>query len=405
MPSIRIELYKGKKLKNDYYPVCVVVTNNGKVKRKTVERATEDQWDAEKLKIRSKGREDYKRANIDIQNAFDKCYERYKELKDSGREWESEEVFKEKQSTDLKTFKTISLSYLDTIDNGATFITERSYYRKFMKFTDDADFYIEDVNELWISRFKAFCKTKNLRAGKGNGDNSISYFIRYLKRVANIAGVENKVLKKTKAPIKEPLLSYPDLSDLKNIQTLELKDKNLINVRNIIMLQIYFRGMRIGDALQLKWEHIHGSRLIYTTGKRGHDHDLEISKPAMDILNQYRDSGTVYIFPYLSWTYNKDLSLRENNIKKTQVIKNAESLVNHHFKTIAKLSGYKGKISPHTTRHLFAIWADDVLKGDLAMVQRLLGHKTRAMTERYIKRLRHTTDLDEAALAVLSGIG
>ena len=405
MPSIRIELFKGKKLKNDYYPVCVVVTNNGKVKRKSIQKATVQQWDSEKLLIRGKGRPDYKEANKTIDDAFQKYKTQYKILEDSQAVWDPEDVFITKLSSERKTFKSISLSYHDTIDNGGTLLTEQSYYRKFLKFTGDQDFYLEDINELWIQKFKGFCKTKHLRAGKGNSDNSISHYIRYLKRIANIAGVENKVLKKTSAPIKEPLISYPELSDLKNIQTLELTNQSLIDVRNIIMIQIYFRGMRISDALQLKWDNLKGDRLVYSTGKRGHDHNLKVDKPAMNILNQYKDSGKPYIFPFLTWRPKPELSLRDNNISRTKAIKNAESLINHHLKTIAKQAGYKGKISPHTTRHLYAIWADDLLGGDLSMVQRLLGHKTRAMTERYIKRLRHTTDLDDAASRVLEGIG
>lgn len=403
MPSIRIELFKGKKLKNDYHPIVVVVTNNGKVKRKTIEKATEEQWDETKLKLKSK-HPNYKQANIDIQNKFDRYYLKYKDLTEAGRPWNPEDVFSTHSTDSLKTFKTICLSYFDTIDNGGTYTTEKSNYSKFMKFTDDKDFYIEDVDELWISKFKAFCKTKNLRAGKGNSDNTISLYIRFLKRIANVAGIENKALKKTKAPLKEPLISFPELKDLKNIQNLKLTNQRLIEVRHVILIQIYFRGMRIGDALQLKWEHIRGYRLVYSTGKRGHDHNLEISNEAMAILNQYRDSGREYIFPFVNWKYNPELSLKENNVARTKVVKNAVTLVNFHLKTLAKLSGYSGKISPHTTRHLYAIWADELLNGDLAIVQRLLGHSNRAMTERYIKRLRHVEDLDEAASKVLSGL-
>lgn len=408
MPSFRLELFKGKALKDDRFPICITVTHKGKVKRKSIASATLEQWDSKSFKIKPKGRRDFNEVNSDIDCLYDKYKAVYKELISSGRNWSCEDVFKEhiKKSP---MFIENSESYISTITKVFTKDGFKVKHDKILRYTKGNDFSLENINERWLTGFRLHCRTKEKsNKGKntlGNSENTINQAIKYLKMVCNYAEVDNKALKKTKLSFKEPLLNYPTIEDFKKLQTVKLTPgTNRWHVLNIFSIQLYFRGMRIGDALQLEWSDIKDGRLEYDTSKTGHSHSIEIPPVAMDILNFYKGSEN-YIFPFFNWRYDNSLTKEENDKNKNVQIKRATSVVNNNLKKLSNNIGITRNISTHQARHMFAIWADELLKGDLGMVQKLLGHKDRAMTERYIKRLRHTADLDEAANVVLSGIG
>lgn len=417
MPSFRLELYKGKELKDEYYPICITVTHKGKVKRKSTGlSATVNQWDPKAGRIKSKGRRDADEANSDIDDLYDKYKKVYKKLLNSDTEWSSEDVFKEQAEIKSSTmFKENYSAYIKTIKKASTRDTFESKYKKILRFTKDKDFNLEDINERWISEYRHFCKTKerstkgkdeNGKPIMGNSDNTINMGIKFIKLIARFADVENKALKKTKISFKEVLLEFPEMTDFKELQKLELiPDSVAWHALNIFSLQIYLRGMRIGDALQLEWSDIKDGRLEYDSGKTGHQYNMEIPPVAMNILEHYKNIDRKYIFPFFRWVHNPELSEQDNGSLKYKALKVATSQVNNKLKEMSKAIKIPRKISTHQARHMFAIWADELLKGDLSMVQKLLGHKDRAMTERYIKRLRHVTDLDDAANTVLSGIG
>lgn len=415
MPSFRLELYKGKPLKDKYFPICITVTNNGKVKRKSIASATIDQWDSKNFKIKSKGRRDAEEVNNDIDELYDKYKAVYKTLVSSGQSWSPEDVFKEQEAENSTMFKENFEAYIKTIKKASTRVHFKSKYEKIMRFTKDRDFDIKNINERWLSEYRHHCKTKeksmkgkdeNGKPIMGNSDNTISLGIKFIKLIASFAGVENKALKKTKISFTETLVEYPTLDDFRSLQKLDLKpDTNKWHTLNIFNIQIYFRGMRIGDALQLEWSDIKDDRLAYNSKKTGHRYDMEIVPAAMKILEYYKGIDRKYIFPFFKWVYDESLSIDENEEKKYNQLKTATSIVNNNLRLLSKDIKINRNISSHQARHMFAIWADEMLKGDLERVQKLLGHKDRAMTERYIKRLRNVTDLDDAASTVLAGIG
>lgn len=414
MPSYRLELYKGKPLKDEYFPVCITVTNNGKVKRKSIASATVAQWDSKNFRIKSKGRRDADEVNGDIDDLYDKYKAIYKNLISSGLSWSPEDVFKEQVAETSTMFKENYEAYIKTIKKASTRVHFKSKYEKIMRFTKNKDFDIKNINERWISEYRHHCKTKeksmkgkdeNGKPIMGNSDNTISLGIKFVKLIASFAGVENKALKKTKISFTETLVEYPTLNDFRALQKLNIQpNTNKWHTLNIFTLQIHFRGMRIGDALQMEWSDIKDNRLVYNSTKTGHSYDMEIEPVAMKILEHYKCLDRKYIFPFFKWEHNKSLSEEENEEKKYNRLKAATSIVNNNLKLLSKDIKLTRNISSHQARHMFAIWADEMLKGNLEIVQKLLGHKDRAMTERYIKRLRNVTDLDDAASTVLAGL-
>ena len=78
-----------------------------------------------------------------------------------------------------------------------------------------------------------------------------------------------------------------------------------------------------------------------------------------------------------------------------KLVNTENTLFNKQLTTAAVLAGITKKISMHTARHTFAYLAD--MRGvSAATIQSLLDHGDLATTERYIRALRRSDELDKA---------
>lgn len=178
------------------------------------------------------------------------------------------------------------------------------------------------------------------------------------------------------------------------------------NARNLYLFSIYTAGMRLGDALMLRWSNIvskHGGvngtdmRLNYIMTKNGKFVDLILVKEAQDIINQYRKPTTKetdFIFPYLDGsadyakykTYQDIQKMpRELHKKLFNAINSKEASVNKGLKKAADMLGLD-PFSFHSARRDFGRLAYDAGVKSL-QIQDLLQHENLNTTERYMRAL------------------
>lgn len=147
--------------------------------------------------------------------------------------------------------------------------------------------------------------------------------------------------------------------------------KRSIDVHDIALISLY-GGFRAGEIFNLQWEHIvwHSERIIVVDTKNS-DSRIEPMHPLVKQMLQrrYSNSQTGYIFQNRDGEKIKDLS-------------------NTFQRTVDKLGFNDGitdtrqKVVFHTLRHTYASWL--VMNGvDLYTTQKLMGHKTNQMTQRY----------------------
>lgn len=402
MATISLELFTSKKLKkeDDRHPIYITVRQNGIPRRKMVGVAHLTEWDEVNKKIKPKGRKDHVSDNIHIEDEFEKYKTRFRELERSGIPWEAEDVFNT-ASADKgpETFYQYAEAYLKTLPAGTfTYDGTVSRFEKVKRYAK-RDFLLSDIDKNWIAGFIRHCKTneKSKDGGVGNAKNTINHAIKFIKRVVSFSGDVIKDLNAHNLSYDRNIKNKLTNKEIEAIAKLNIREDILKNhARNIFLVQFYFRGMRIGDALRLEWSDIKNGRLQYDANKTGNSYDMKIVKSCMNILDQYKDTGTYYIFPFLR--------LKEPGVPtkefKTE-LKNRTMVINRNLKEIAKDCGIDKTLTTHIARHSFASIADQQLGGDLKTLQGLFGHSTREMTEIYIRDIRRVDDLDDAADKVL----
>lgn len=402
MATISIELFTSKKLKkeNDRHPIYITVRKGDTVSRKKVGAATVDEWDPQNKRIKPKGRKTHVADTIFIEDEFEKYNAKFKYLERSGKHWIAEDVFKEEVEAAEKqeTFYTVGEAYLESIRHKNSYYNAKSRFEKVKRFSGK-DFLISDIDNRWIDGFIKHCQTeeKNNSGGIGNSKNTISYAFRLIKRIVNYSDTENHYLRKLVLSYDRNIRSKLTIDEIESMRKLVLKPGTLIyHTRNIFLVQYYFRGMRIADALRLEKSDINGGRLTYDARKTGVQYDMKIVAPCMEILREYMDNDSYYLFPIL-----RRIEPKTDRVDFMNEVKNRTMKVNFHLKEIAKACGINKKVTTHIARHSFASIADQQLGGDLKTLQGLFGHSSRKITEIYIRDLRKTDDLDDAADKIL----
>lgn len=133
----------------------------------------------------------------------------------------------------------------------------------------------------------------------------------------------------------------------------------------LLIASLYYSGMRLDEARNLKWEDIDRERktihLKVTKGSRDRILFLHPELERMILLFGSKSSGLVF--------------------SSSQGIYNARS-IEQAVKNAARKAGIRKHVTPHTLRHSFAT---HLLEGgaDLRVVQALLGHKSLATTQIY----------------------
>jgi len=152
------------------------------------------------------------------------------------------------------------------------------------------------------------------------------------------------------------------------------REKNYIGLRDAALLEIlYASGMRVSEAANLDLNDLNFSvAFVKCFGKGSKERIVPINKATLRALKEYIEKGR----PKFPQKDKEALFLDKNGKRLTR---QGMWLV---IKKYVKISGVKGKTSPHTLRHSFATHLLE--KGaDLRSVQEMLGHADISTTQIY----------------------
>ena len=173
------------------------------------------------------------------------------------------------------------------------------------------------------------------------------------------------------------------MEEVEAIKALDLENSHH-DARNIFLFCIYCSGMRIGDAMRLKWSNVSGDKLRYSMNKTKDEIPIRMNDQAMEIINQYERS-TKYIFPYL-----EECSVAKDEYKK---VNSGTTVVNNCLVSIAEMAGIDKHITTHVARHTYSQLAINA-KVNPRTLQKALGHESFSTTENYISEL-NFDDVDD----------
>ena len=142
------------------------------------------------------------------------------------------------------------------------------------------------------------------------------------------------------------------------------QDPNL-QVANF-MRMVLFTGMRRGELFRLQWQDVDFERgfIHIRNPKGGQDQKIPLNQAARDLLAGHPRTGSSYVFPGRGGRQRTDIN------KQVTRIKEAAGLPKD-FRAL------------HGLRHVYASMLASSGQVDLYTLQKLLTHKSAAMTQRY----------------------
>jgi integrase len=214
--------------------------------------------------------------------------------------------------------------------------------------------------------------------------------IRNLKTIYNRAVKEYPYLKQYQNPFndlniklprnekKVPALSFDDMKKLATVKLPEDMGKS----RDIFIFCYECMGIRISDAIALKWSQVQGDEIVINARKTDKLLQAEITEPMRKILDRYKGESPEYVFGLLRSDMTDEYI--------AQWIKTCTVVINRHLKRIAAIAAIKSiphsAMRTHLARHSFAhhVYADTL---NIQLVKEICQHEDIRITERYIGRL------------------
>jgi integrase len=244
---------------------------------------------------------------------------------------------------------------------------------------------VAEFTEQLIADFDAYLK-RELKNGPGTRRKNLEIIRIYIKRA-----IKRGVMARYADPLQDYELPTPTptrvwLTDgeLTALESVTLPAE-LHLARTAYLLQYYLHGSRIGVVLRMKWKQRAHGTVRFKMDKGDREKLVEESpqlKALLDSLHPAdgsRPDPDAYMLPILAPRY-------ENMAPRTALheMKRAISVVNRRLKLAAAKAGITTNFATHSSRRTLADQAD-AHTGDLGLVQGLLGHTTRATTEKYTK--------------------
>ena len=255
------------------------------------------------------------------------------------------------------------------------FRTDRYRYQKFLQATlggkEPAEITMIGVHRLRLT----LAKTLSAKTVKN--------VLELLERIVNFG---------TKKGLCAGLGFKPEHPRVNNLKTEDLSPEQLSDLLSAInedydiqaanlMKMALCTGMRRGELFKLQWQHIDFDRgfIHIVNPKGGKDQTIPLNQAARDILeNHPRDNNSAFVFPGRGGGQRVEMRRPIDRIRKA--------------------AGLPKDFRPlHGLRHTFASMLASSGDVDLYTLQKLLTHKTAAMTQRYAhlrdEGLRRASDL------------
>ncbi len=263
--------------------------------------------------------------------------------------------------------------------------TTITHYKDFFKLfgqycTEQEIINAEDVTTGTIKSFLLVQKNE-----RGNNPTTINTKLKHLKAFFNFLEQEEiipnkqnptKRIQKAKEEIKIEVFSDNHIKQMLGYyRRLKYRDKSFFSVRDhSIILFLLGTGVRLGELVNLKWQHVLFDQGIITVyGKKREYSSIPMSDKLKKEMREYKifSEQTFDKLPEYVFTNTKGKKLSENSVKCM-------------FKRLKDIMNFSDvRLSAHTFRHSFANRC--LLAGmDVFSLQKLLRHSKLQQTERYL---------------------
>jgi integrase len=221
-----------------------------------------------------------------------------------------------------------------------------------------------------------------LRVLKGKSPQTVKLTLSLLRRIVNF-GVKRQLCNPLSFHLEMPKVNNLKTEDLTAEQLARLleaieQDAN-VQAANFMKLAL-FTGMRRGELFRLQWQDLDFERgfIHIRYPKGGQDQKIPLNEPARALLLSHPRTDSPFVFPGRDGGRRVDINKQVNRIKKVAGLPK-------DFRAL------------HGLRHVYASMLASSGQVDLYTLQKLLTHKSSAMTMRYAhlrdEALRRASDL------------
>jgi integrase/recombinase XerD len=403
MATVKIVLYKSKKIGDGKYPLAVRVIKDRKAKYFFTGRSLREEFWDENAQMVLPSYPTARRLNLLLKQKFLEAENTVLEMERQAGAFTIDQVEKRiRLQNKSMAFSDFSMEYIGRLQqegkiNQAN--SETSRLRNLLRFHKNRVLYFHEISVSFLNLFKTHMRAKDC------SEKSINNHLIMIRTLFNRAIAEELISRdiypfggKNKVQICQVESQKIGLEkqELDAIEKLPLAEGSpQWHARNTFIISFNFAGMRIGDLLSLRWKDVDPGRLLYQMGKTRANVSISIPEKAREILSYYRKdrkSPSDFVFPYLK---QADVS---DPVDLQRKINSAQSQINKRLKQIAVLAGLEKNISSHIARHTFGNIAGDRIP--IPMLQKLYRHKSMITTAVYQGNFIHK-DTDEALLKVV----
>ncbi|OJW15343.1 site-specific integrase [Mucilaginibacter sp. 44-25] len=408
--------------KNKQFPIGIKVSQNG-IPAYLFEGnalASRDHWDASKQQVK-KAHPHHMRLTNFLTKKLAEVNEKILEFETDKKTYSAEDVVNAIKPKPLQVptpapklplFKDVADNHLReqfALGNYDVRKTDESRLKRFYAFAGE-DVTFPQITVEFLRQYTVFLKTQtnnNTKEQKPLSDRTVTNHLLAIRTLYNRAitaglaakdsypfGGREKIMIKF-GKTEKIGLTGDEINLLKQYE-FPAHQKHLHHSRNIWLTCFYFAGMRITDALLLKWSDFQNGRFYYMMSKNGEPGSLPVPAPIAAIIEEYTNDEQAHdlVFPFL-----KKLDNLNNRYALRRRINSVTRLIGHHMADTMALLGINKNASPHKARHAFAQRAEEK---DIhpKVLQKMYRHESILTTMQYQSNFSHKK-ADEALEAVI----
>lgn len=243
----------------------------------------------------------------------------------------------------------------------------------FKKFRKGRDIMLDAIDQSLMKEYSDWL------TGRGISRNTISFYMRILRAVYNLA------LDKEEFPDKKPFKKvYTGIGKTKKralasetvtlIRNLDLSSAgNVEFARDMFLLSFYLRGMSLVDMAFLKKSDLSDGHITYRRRKTRQELRIEWTPEMQKIIDRYPDRSPEYLLPIIP--AGSEDSLRAFRSKSW--------VINRNLKEVAKRAGLKINLTFYMARHSWASIAKE--RGvPIDIIKEGMGHESEETTRIYL---------------------
>lgn len=358
------------KSKDGLFPVYIIVWVNGKrVWLNTSVKVLQEFWNKDKVCVA--GCPEAKDFNLIIENCRSKVNDILIRYRLMNRNITAAQLKTEYDNPGVYTdFISYAQKYIDNrkgIAAPATIKANDSTLKKIKDYKNSIQFI--DIDETFINNYKKYLKSAKVK----NNENTVGKSMTFIKAVLRMAQ-RDKLIEDTPFRYVKIKKHATDIKYLKKEELLKIWNAYIKRdlPTNLIILARYFlfscfTGLRISDVKRIKYSDIVSDSIILRPQKSsnttGEIVQIPLTNYAKFIIDEYKniDSANKVIFKTF-----------------------ADQVSNRYLKEICKKLEINKEITYHSARHTFATLFLELNPGDVATLQKLLGHASIEHTMVYV---------------------